>query len=147
MDIEAYMIWIWLAVFVGAIIIEACTQDFVSIWFAVGAIVCVCVCNTGIPYWAEIIIFSIVSLVALFATRPLVKKLMDRTERKTNVDDYSGKLVKVISKIDKFNPGKIRINDVIYTAILREEDTDEISEDSVVEIVTLKGNKVVVKKI
>lgn len=147
MDIEVYMIWIWLSIFVVALIIEACTQDFVSIWFSVGALVCICVCNTGIPYWGEIIIFSVISVLSLILTRPLVKKLLERTERKTNVDEYAGKHVKVMKEIDKFNPGEIRINDVIYTAILREEDETSISLGEVVEIVTLKGNKVVVKKI
>ena len=36
--IEDYTIWVWLAVFVITIAVEAMTQDLVSIWFAIGSI-------------------------------------------------------------------------------------------------------------
>ena len=39
---QEYMIWVWLGVFVVAFIVEAITQDLVSVWFGLGAIVCVC---------------------------------------------------------------------------------------------------------
>ena len=143
---EAYMVWVWLAVFVLAIIIEACTQDFVSIWFAVGSLVSLII-NTLVPIWAEVITFAIVSFMALVLTRPLVKKMTERSARYTNVDDFVGKRVKVNKGISKFVAGEIKINGIEYTAILMENSDEEILEDSIVEIVALKGNKVIVKKI
>lgn len=145
--IENYMIWIWVAVFVLALVLEACTQDIVSIWFSLGALVCICISNTGIPYWGEIIIFSIISMVTLILTRPLVKKMLDRNIRSTNTDEFIGKKVCVCKKISKYDPGEVKINDVIYTAILAEDDNSAIELNSIVEILTLKGNKVVVKQI
>jgi membrane protein implicated in regulation of membrane protease activity len=143
---EQYMLWIWLGIFVMAIITEAITQDFVSIWFSVGALVCLCICNT-IPYWVEIIIFSVISLITLILTRPLVKKLMDRNVRYTNVDEVIGKRVKVIKEISKYDSGEVKINGIIYTAILLEDSEQTINADSVVEIVAFKGNKVSVRQI
>ncbi|MBQ9124645.1 MAG: NfeD family protein [Acholeplasmatales bacterium] len=143
---EAYMVWVWLAAFVLAIIIEACTQEFVSIWFAVGSLVSLII-NTLVPIWAEVIIFAIVSFVALILTRPLVKKMTERSARYTNVDEFVGKRVKVNKAISKFIAGEVKINGIEYTAILMENSDEEILEESIVEIVALKGNKVVVKKI
>lgn len=143
---EAYMVWVWLAAFILAIIIEACTQDFVSIWFAVGSLVSLII-NTLVPIWAEVIIFAIVSFAALILTRPLVKKMTERSARYTNVDEFVGKRVKVNKAISKFIAGEVRINGIEYTAILMENSDEEILEESIVEIVALKGNKVVVKKI
>ena len=143
---EAYMVWVWLAAFVLAIFIEACTQEFVSIWFAVGSLVSLII-NTLVPIWAEIIIFAIISFVALILTRPLVKKMMERSARYTNVDEFVGKRVKVNKAISKFIAGEVKINGIEYTAILMENSDEEIKEESIVEIVALKGNKVVVKKI
>ena len=143
---EQYMLWIWLGVFVAAVVLEAMTQDFVSIWFSVGALVCLCICNT-IPYWAEFIVFSIISLITLILTRPLVKKLMDRNERYTNVDEMIGKRVKVIKEISKYENGEVKINGIIYTATLLEESDITIKVDSVVEIVAIKGNKVSVREL
>ena len=145
MAIEEYMVWIWLGIFVLTVVLEAVTQDLVSIWFSLGSMAALCV-SFGVPFWVEIIVFFVVSTITLIFTRPLVKKLMDRQIRKTNTDDFVGKRVKVVSDIDKFDGGEIKINGIIYTAILPEEENEAILKDSIVEIITLKGNKVVVKK-
>ena len=89
-EIENYTIWIWLGVFVLTVILEASTQDFVSIWFAVGALVAIAISYSA-PFWVELIVFVVISAMALIFTRPLVKKLMDRTVRKTNSDEFVGK--------------------------------------------------------
>ena len=144
--IEEYMIWIWLGLFVLAIIIEAITQDFVSIWFAVGALVAMCIASI-LPYWGEIIVFSVISVVALIGTRPLVRRMMDRQGRSTNTDEFVGQRLKAISDIDKYEAGSVKLNGITYTAILMEDSNEPISKDSLVEVVALKGNRVVVKKI
>ncbi len=50
-----YMIWIWLGVFVLAFILEAITQDLVSVWFGLGAIVCVCISRVT-EWWVQLIL-------------------------------------------------------------------------------------------
>ena len=143
---EQYMLWIWLAVVVSAIILEAATQDFVSIWFSIGALVCLCLCAI-LPWWAEFIVFSVISSLTLILTRPLVKKMMSRSVRYTNVDEAIGKRVKVIKEISKYESGEVKINGIIYTAILLEESEKTIEVDTIVEIVAFKGNKVSVREL
>ncbi len=145
-NIEDYMIWIWLAIFVIAVVVEALTEELVSVWFAAGALITIPI-SYAAPFWVEIVVFAVISVVALIFTRPLVKRMMDRTVRKTNSDDFIGKRVKVIKPIDKFDGGEVKLNGIIYTAILREEDEEKIENDSIVEVVALKGNRVVVKRI
>ncbi len=144
--LENCMLWIWLGVFVLAIILEAMTQDFISIWFSVGALVAMIIC-TWVPFWVEIIVFCAVSFLALGLTRPLAKKLTERSVRYTNTDEFVGKRVKVEKTITKFDAGEIKLNGVIYSAILMEDENDAIVEDTIVEVVALKGNKIVVKNI
>lgn len=144
--LESAMLWIWLGLFVLAIVLEAATQDFVSIWFSIGSLICLIVCS-WIPFWVEIIIFSVVSFAALILTRPLVKKMMARSIRYTNVDEFVGKQLKVEKEITKFDAGEVILNGVVYSAILMEDSDESIPNDSIVEVVALKGNKIVVKKI
>ena len=144
--VENIMIWIWLGVFVITLIAEVSTQAFVSIWFSIGALVAMCICYF-VPFYVEIIIFSVVSLISLLLTRPIIKKIMDRKTRYTNVDEFVGKRVKLLKDVTKFEPGCVKINDVEYQAILPEDEENKISEGSIVELIALKGNKVVVKKI
>ena len=141
-----YMIWIWLAVFVVAFILEAITQDLVSVWFGLGALVCVCISGVT-EWWVQLIVFVVVSAIALIATRPIVKKILARNERKTNTDDYIGQHVKTISNVTKFDGGEVKLNGIIYTAILMEDSDEEILKDEVVEVVAIKGNRIVIKKI
>lgn len=143
---EAYMMWIWLGVFVITVIVEASTQDFVSIWFSIGSLVALCI-NGFSPFWVEIIVFTVVSCVALVFTRPLVKKLMTTTERFTNIDEIVGKQVVCQHDISKFSSGEVKLNGLIYTAVLMEDSDKAISKGTIVEIVAIRGNKLVVKEV
>ncbi len=143
---QEYMIWIWLGVFVLSFILEAITQDLVSIWFRLGALVCVCISGFT-EWWVQLIVFVAVSAIALLATRPLVKKILDRNERKTNSDDYVGQKVKTITDVTKFDGGEVKLNGIVYTAILMEDSDETIEKDIVVEVVAIKGNRLVIKKI
>ena len=84
--LDNYMLYVWLGVFVVALIVEGVTTELVSVWFAVGALV-------ALPFgffkefWISIIVFVVVSTVALIFTRPIVRRITQRKERKTNVDD------------------------------------------------------------
>lgn len=145
---ENYMIWIWLAIFIITFIVEAATSDLVSIWFSIGAVVSIILSLIeGVPYYVEIIVFAVLSLVLLIATRPMVKKILKNQERKTNADDLIGKTVKVMETITEDLHGTIKINDVIYTASLSNNDTDTILEGTKVKIIGINGNKVIVKRI
>ena len=141
-----YMVWIWLAVFVLAFVIEAITQDLVSIWFGIGALISVCI-SFVTPWWIQLIIFVVVRTIALVATRPLAKKILARNERKTNTDEFIGQKVKVITEITKFDGGEVKLNGIVYTAILKETDEETIPTDSIVEVVAIKGNRLVVNNI
>ncbi len=144
--IEEIMIWIWLTVFIITVVAEAATQDFISIWFSVGALIAMAICYF-VPYFVEIIIFAIISLLSLALTRPLVKKFMDRTTRYTNSDEFVGKRVILEKSVSKFSDGEIKINGILYNTIIPEAENYNIEKGEIVEIVALKGNKIVVKKI
>ena len=145
---EKYMVWIWLILFLSAIILEAVTQDLVSIWFSVGALVSIVLSGFDfVPWYVEAVVFVVVSLTAVICTRPLVKKMLGNASRSTNIDEYIGKQVKVLKEISKFEDGEIRFHDVIYSACLLEEENCVIQVGEIVEVVTFRGNKVVVKKI
>ena len=52
----------------------------------------------------------------------------------------------MIEKISFLNPGSCKINDVVWTAVALNE-KEEIEKDEVVEVVTIDGNKLIVKKV
>ncbi len=50
----------------------------VSIWFVVGAVAALVATELGAALWLQVGLFLIVSILALIATRPLVRKMLDK---------------------------------------------------------------------
>ena len=144
---EQYMWIIWLALFVIMIIIEASGPALVSIWFSVGALLALIVSFIpGVAWWIEIIVFLVVSTACLIALRPICKRYFKRNTLNTNVDSFVGKRGYVIEDITYLKPGAVKIGDVSWTAIPANKD-DKILENEIIEVVTVNGNKLIVKKV
>lgn len=144
---ETYMVWVWLAVFLLTVVLEAISQDLIAIWFSLGSLIALILSAFPIDWYIQVVIFASVSVFVMVLTRPFAKRLLMNATRYTNVDEYMGKRVKVIQDITKFENGEVKINDIIYHATLLEEEEEPILANEIVEIVTFKGNKVVVKRI
>lgn len=145
---EAYMVWLWLGVFLFAILVEALSQDLIAIWFALGGLVALILSAIpGLAWYIELVIFAFVSFFVMFLTRPLAKRLLQNAIRYTNIDEIVGKKYTVLKPISKYENGEIKINGVVYYASLMEEENEPIAEGEIVEVITFKGNKVIVKKI
>lgn len=145
---ENYMVWVWLGVFLTTILIEALSQDLIAIWFSLGSLISLVL--SAIPnlaWYVELIVFALVSLFVMFLTRPLAKRLLLNATRYTNIDEFVGKRVTVLKNISKYENGEIKINGIVYQACLMEEEFDSIASGEIVEIVTFKGNKVIVRKL
>ena len=145
--IETYMWIIWLALFVIMLIVEAMGPALVSIWFSFGALIALIVSFIpNVPWWVEVVVFVVISVATLLALRPLAKKYFKRNSLKTNVDSFVGKRGYVIEDITLLKPGAVKIGDVSWTAIPLKED-EKILENEIIEVVALKGNKLIVKKV
>lgn len=145
---ESYMVWVWLGVFLFTILIEALSQDLIAIWFSLGSLISLALSAVpNLPWYVELIVFALVSLFVMVLTRPFAKRLLMNATRYTNIDEFVGKRVNVIKGISKYENGEIKINGIIYSACLMEEEYDPIAVDEIVEIVTFKGNKVIVRRL
>lgn len=144
---EQYMWIVWLALFVIMLVVEALGPALVSVWFALGALIAMIISFIpGVTWWIEIVVFVVISIAAFFALRPISKRFIKRNEVKSNVDSLIGKKGYVIEKISFLNPGSCKIGDVVWTAVALNE-KEEIEKDEVVEVVTIDGNKLIVKKV
>ena len=89
---EQYMWIVWLVAFVLFIIIEAIGTDLVTIWFAGGALIALIISFIpNVPWWVQLIVFFVISIVCLFAVRPLARKYMRGKIVKSNVESLVGR--------------------------------------------------------
>lgn len=145
--IENYMWIIWLALFVVMLLIEASGPALVSVWFSFGALVALIVSFIpNVPWWVEVIVFIVISIATLLALRPILKRFYKRNNINTNIDSFTGKRGYVIEDITFLKPGAVKIGDVSWTAIPANKD-QTILEDEVIEVVAVRGNKLIVKKV
>lgn len=139
---ENIMVWIWLGVTILAIVVELITPELVSLWFAIGGIVGIAFSFIpGLPWWGEIIIFAIVSLVLLLTLRPVLKKYLKDKNLKTNTDRLIGQEVRVLTQADFDTLGTVKIGDVIWN--VKSSDDTALLADEIVKIVEIDGNKLI----
>ena len=144
---EQYMWIVWLALLVIMVLIEAMGPALVSIWFAIGALVSLIISFIpGVSWWIQIIVFVVISAVMLLALRPYSKRYFKRNTIKSNVDSLVGKKGILLEEISPFSAGSCKINDVLWTAVSQNE-KETIEKDSIVEVITIQGNKLIVKKV
>ena len=81
----------WLIAIIAFIIIETVTVQFVSIWFAGGALCALIAELLGANVMGQWIVFVVASAIILVLTRPLVKKLSKKDLAITGTDMLIGK--------------------------------------------------------
>ena len=140
-----YTIWIWLALLVLFIITEIATVQLTTIWFAGGALVAMLLAAFGVKnVFAQVLIFLAVSFILLIATRPLVKKHINKKSQPTNADRCIGQKAVVTEEINNLlGKGAAKINGIEWTA--RSESGTVISPDTTVTVVNIDGVKLIVR--
>ena len=140
-------IYVWLAVFVLSLIVEAATAGLASIWFAGGAFVAMLLTFLGVaPVW-QVVAFVVISLLLLAFTRPLARKYINKRAEKTNVvDSIIGRSALVTEEINNIlATGKVVVDGMPWTA--RNVVTEEVIPiGTEVTIVSLTGVKCIVRK-
>ena len=130
------MFWIWLAVCVLMVIVEACTAMLVSIWFVGGGVAALVACLCNGPVWLQLVLFVVVSAALLLLLRPFLQKQTNPHKSKTNVDAEIGKKAVVTQTIDNLHgTGRIQVGSVDWTASSLNETVIEV------------GSLVVIRKI
>ena len=143
------MSWlIWLGVMIVLIVVELITVDLVAVWFALASLLMVII-TAIFPQmffvW-QFCIFLVVSTIAVLSTRKLVKKLMQRKkDQETNLElivNHTGRVVEEI--VNDLERGAVKINGIIWNA--RTENGETVAVDELVNVIQIKGNKLIVEK-
>ena len=135
----------WLVVMLLMLIVEAAAPGLVSIWFAVGALFAMICASLHAPIWAQVLVFVLVTLAALVATRPLVRKYVNAKTQPTNADRILGRDCVVRETISNLQEsGAIFIDGKLWTARSSDE-TLTIPAGSVAVVERIEGVKAIVR--
>ena len=137
-------IWIWVAIIAASIIIELITMEMVSLWTAVGGLCALILDVIGVNLEIQLVVFFVVSIALLLSLRKLALKYLLKSTQKVGNERVFGTKARLLTEITNETPGTIKVNGVIWSATTT--DGTPLAENTIVEIVELRGNKFIVKK-
>jgi membrane protein implicated in regulation of membrane protease activity len=137
---------IWLVAVVVFAVVEIATFQLVAIWFSMGAVGSMIAFSLGAPFWVQLLVFGVVSLILLVLTRPLVKRFIKVNHVRTNVDRLIGRTAVVTQSICNLESrGAATISGITWSA--RSDDGSDIKAGDKVIIKEIEGSKLIVSAI
>ena len=136
------MFMFWLLLFITLIIVEIVTINLVSIWFAIGALSSCIVSLFTDNVYIQFLIFTIVSIISLIITKPLMKKIKNKEHIATNLDRIIGKVGIVTLDIIPNSIGEVKVDGKKWSAISK----SKILAGSTVKIIKIDGVKILVEE-
>lgn len=134
----------WLVAFAVLLIIEIVTLGLTTVWFALGAVAAFLAAYVGASVVIQCVVFLIVSIILLVATRPLVTKLFNQKRERTNAESLIGQKAIVIEKIDPIRGvGRVEVNGMEWSA--KTDESGVIEKDIIVSIKGIQGVKLIVE--
>lgn len=139
------MLIVWLVVIAVGIIVESQTTALVSIWFSLSSAVAMVCALADLSIYIQIAVFAVITIVMIFATRPLAKKLNAKGGLKTNADKLIGMVAIITETIEPDKKGAVRVDFQDWTAISYKNIL--IEKDTKVVVKAISGNKLIVDNI
>lgn len=136
------------AIFVG---IEALTPGFFLLWFGVGALAAAVMALLGIgSVAAQIIVFLVVSVLLLIASRKVINRFFHRTgtqvQVRTGVDTMVGQIGTVVEASGgALNQAAVKVYGSVWTAFPTEGESP-LREGESVAIERVDGNAIYVRR-
>ncbi len=141
---ENYIVFVWIIFAVFMLVCEVLTTQLVSIWFVLGGVAAAVTCIFTDNLLIQTLVFVTVSLIALIATRPLVKKFVKNKKEPTNSDRLIGRIAIVTMDIvNQTGEGQVNVDGKIWSA--KSFDGREIKTGASVKITAIEGVKLVVE--
>ena len=135
---------IWIAAIIIFGVVEAVTAGLVSIWFVIGGVGGLITSILGGQIWLQVVVFFLVSIAALFLTRPLLRKFHAGAQTATNADRVLGSIGRVTETIDNTIPtGEVYIDGKRWSA--RSETGAVIKPETLVRITRMEGVRLFVE--
>ncbi|MCD7885476.1 MAG: NfeD family protein [Lachnospiraceae bacterium] len=139
--------FLWLALLVLLLLIEAVTLGLTTIWFAGGALVAFILAILQMSPAVQAAAFCLVSVLLLVFTRPAAAHWLNRDRTRTNVQSLIGERAVVTETIDNLAAaGQVQVHGQYWTARAAEQ-SGVIETGKNVIIEEISGVKLIVREV
>lgn len=140
-------VYFWLITMILFIGFELATMGLTTMWFALGALAALAVAAVGGAVWLQVIVFFVVSLLALFGFRNLAKDHFNRNRVKTNADSLVGRKGIVTEEVSNiYATGQVTVAGQEWTA-RSVDDNVTLEKGEMVVIRSISGVKLMVERL
>ena len=101
-------LYIWVAVIIIGVAVEAFTLDLSAIWFAVGGVAALIAASIGLSVPTQLVIFVLFSAVLLILMRPFCRRFLKTKKEATNADRIIGETAIVTEAVDHLHETGVR---------------------------------------
>lgn len=136
---------IWLIIGIICVIIEIFDPAVFFISLGIGGLVTSPIAALGTPIWLQVLIFGLVSFVVFLLMRKVYERLIKKNRVETNVYALVGKQGLVLSPITQDIRGQVKVGGESWSAVL--EDNSQANIGDKIQVLSIEGNKLIVKKI
>lgn len=136
----------WALLFLVSLIIELATPQLLTIWFLFGSATALIADILGFSGEVQIVAFFIVSAITAAISVPYLTKAKASKSDETTFKQIIGEKAKVVEDLQNITgEGRVVVKGVYWAA--EEIDKINVKEGQIVEIVDVKGTKLIVRKL
>ena len=98
MEYLSHNLWlVWTSVMFICLILELSSGDFYVTCFAIGALISIPVALVGAPFWVQVVVWAICSMLSIWLVRPHLLKSLHKggEDRRSNADALAGQIGEV----------------------------------------------------
>ena len=113
MDYLIQNLWLfWTVITFVCLIMELASGDFYVTCFAIGALVGIVTALVGLPFWLQVVVWAVCSVLSIWFIRPhLIKAIrLGADERKSNADALIGQIGEVSERISLNGYGRVKLD-------------------------------------
>lgn len=141
-------LWVWLLIFIVALIVEAVTVSLVTIWVCIGASVALILNMLGVSDNIQIITFLVVTFISFLVGYKKAKKYLithkGSTGLKSNIERYIGQSGICTQEVDNIlGSGRVTVLGTSWSA--KSNDGKNIKVNDSVEVIAINGATAIVK--
>lgn len=112
-DYISQNLWLfWTVITIVCLIMELSSGDFYVTCFAIGALVSVVAAVIGLPFWLQVVVWAVCSVLSIWLIRPhLIKAIRHGADdRKSNADALLGQIGEVSQTIKAGDYGRVKLD-------------------------------------
>lgn len=113
MDYISQNLWLfWTVIMFICLILELSSGDFYVTCFAIGALISIPVAVMDAPFWVQVVVWAVCSVMSILLIRPHLVKAIRKgaDERKSNSDALKGQIGEVTQTIVAGGYGRVKLD-------------------------------------